>query len=91
MEVADDLLARTTQLDPNEDRVLEDLMRGLLDLRRRKLHHEIEYQRFLIEEAPDPADLRASIMIQNMVQLADAKRRIDRAMKKYTSRLPSTR
>ncbi len=90
MEVADDLLARTTELDPNKDRVLEDLMRGLLDLRRRKLHHEIEYQRFIIEEAPDPADLRASLMIQNMVQLADAKRRIDRAMKKYTSRLPST-
>jgi len=86
MEVADDLLARTAQLDPNQERVLEDLMRGLLDLRRRKLHQEIEYQRYLIEEAQEQGDLRATQYSQNMVQLAEVKRRIDQAIKKYTSR-----
>jgi DNA primase len=86
MEVADDLLARTAQLDPNQERVLEDLMRGLLDLRRRKLHQEIEYQRYLIEEAQEQGDLRATQYSQNMVQLAEVKRRVDQAIKKYTSR-----
>jgi DNA primase len=89
MELADSLLAQTTQLDPNEERVLEDLMRGLLDLRRRKLHHEIEYQRYLIEDIQGQGDIQATQYLQNMVKLAEAKRRIDVAIKRYTSRSQS--
>jgi len=61
-------------------------MRGLLDLRSRKLHQEIEYQRYLFEESQSQGDIKASQHLQYMVQLAEAKRRIDRAMKRYTSR-----
>lgn len=86
MEVADDLLARTAELDPSQERVLEDLMRGLLDLRRRKLHQEIEYQRFLIQEAQEQGDLKATKYAQTMVHLAEVKRRIDQAIRKYTTR-----
>jgi len=86
MDLADDLLERTALLDQNEDRVMEDLMRGLLDLRSRKLHQEIEYQRYLFEESQSQGDIKASQHLQYMVQLAEAKRRIDRAMKRYTSR-----
>jgi DNA primase len=86
MDLADDLLERTSELDPNEERVLEDLMRGLLDLRNRKLHQEIEYHRYLIEEIQEQGDIKASQQLQYMVTLAEAKRRIDQAMKKYTSR-----
>jgi DNA primase len=86
MDLADDLLEQTARLDPNEERVLEDLMRGLLDLRRRKLHQEIDYQRYLFEESQDQGDIKATQHQQYMVKLADAKRRIDRAVKKYTSR-----
>jgi len=86
MDLADDLLERTSWLSPNEQRVLEDLMRGLLDLRQRKLHQEIEYQMYLIAETQNEGDVRASQHMQYMVKLADAKRRIDQAMKKYTSR-----
>jgi DNA primase len=91
MDLADDLLEQTAKLDPNEDRVLEDLMRGLLDLRRRKLHQELEYQRYLIEETQNQGDIKATQHLQYMVQLAEAKRRIDRAMKKYTSRSVAAR
>ena len=91
MDLADGLLARTEKLDPNEERVLEDLMRGLLDLRRRRLHQELDYQRFLIEESQVQGDIRATQHLQYMVKLAEAKRRIDYAMKKYSSRSPALR
>jgi DNA primase len=86
MELADGLLASTEKLDPNEERVLEDLMRGLLDLRRRKLHQEIEYQGYLIETVQEQGDIKASQFLQTMVQLTSMKRRLDRAIEKYTGR-----
>ena len=91
MELADDLLARTTELDPNEERVLEDLMRGLLDLRQRRLHQEIEYLRFQFVEAQQQDDIQTTQNMQTMVKLTEVKRRIDRAIKKYTSRSHSAR
>jgi hypothetical protein len=91
MELADDLLERTSSLNPNEQRVLEDLMRGLLDLRQRKLHQEIDFQKYLLEESQDQGDVKASQHMQYMVKLADAKRRIDHAMKKFTTRALSAR
>jgi DNA primase len=83
MELADGLLERTAELDPNEDRVLEDLMRGLLVLRQRNLHQEIEYRRYLMEEAQEKGDTKVPQYIQSMVQLTDTKRRLDQAISKY--------
>jgi DNA primase len=91
MELADDLLARTAELDPNEERVLEDLMRGLLDLRQRRLHQEIEYLRYQFVEAQQPGDIQTTQNIQTMVKLTRVKRQIDHAIKKYTSRSYSAR
>ena len=86
MELADGLLARTAELDPNEERVLEDLMRGLLDLRLRNLRQELEYRRYLMQEAQERGDVIATKYLQVMVQLADIKRHLDRAMENYTGR-----
>jgi DNA primase len=86
MELADGLLERTTELDPNEERVLEDLMRGLLELRQRNLHQEIEYRRHLIQEAQEGGDLKATQYMQTMVQIIEVKRRLDRAIGKYVGR-----
>jgi len=91
MELADNLLAQTAELDPNDDRVLEDLMRGLLDLRNRNLHQDIEYQRYLIEESQEKGNLRITQFGQTMVQLSEAKRRIDKALERYTGRSTSLR
>ncbi|MEW5867955.1 MAG: DNA primase [Chloroflexota bacterium] len=90
MEMADALLERTAKLDPSQERVLEDLMRGLLDLRRRNLHQEVEYQRYLIEDAQQQGDLKATQYLQSMVQLTEVKRCIDKAMAHYTHRAAST-
>jgi DNA primase len=86
MELADNLLAQTSELDPNDERVLEDLMRGLLDLRKRNLHQDIEYQRYLLEEAQEQGNLKITQFGQTMVQLTEVKRRIDRALERYTGR-----
>jgi DNA primase len=84
MELADELLARTAQLDPNEERVLEDLMRALLDLRLRSLRQEIDYLRYLMEDAQEKGDLKVPQYVQTMVQLRITRDRLDLARGKFT-------
>ena len=86
MDLADELLERTKQLDPNPERVLEDLMRSLLELRQRNLHQVMEYLRFLIEDAQAQGDLRPAQHLQSMLQHIETKRRLDRALGRYKSR-----
>jgi DNA primase len=86
MDVADGLLDRTTKLDPNEERVLEDLMRSLLTLRLRRINQEIEYYRSLLVDVQESGDLKATQETQIVVQLVQVRRRVDEAMKQYTSR-----
>ncbi|RPI86806.1 MAG: DNA primase [Chloroflexi bacterium] len=86
MEIADGLLARTDKMDPNDDKVLEDLLRALLDLRRRDTRQNIEHVRFLIQEAQEQGDLMASQYQQSIKQFSIALNRIDRAMGQYTNR-----
>jgi DNA primase len=86
MDLADELLAGTAELDPNEDRVFEDLMRGLLELKLRNLHQNIEYLRFLMEEAQEHGDAKATHYLQTMSQYTQTLRQINSAYGKYTSR-----
>lgn len=88
MEMADDLLARTQKLDPNDERVLEDLLRALLDLRRREVRRVVEHLRFLIEESQEQGDLDAVKEYSDQVlQNTQVLKCIDRALGRYTSRL----
>ena len=98
MELADNLLAQTENLDSNEDRVLGDLIRGLLDLRMRNLKQqidyqryiqEVEYQQFLSDKSLVSGDFNISQYGKVMVQLDDTRRRIDIARGKYTRRQPA--
>jgi DNA primase len=91
MELADGMLERTRNLNPSEDRVLGDLLRALLDLRCRNLHQSIEYIRFLMEDAQDQGDLRATQYQQTMVQHTLLRGRLDRALGQYTSRAQISR
>ncbi|MFM8320919.1 MAG: DNA primase [Chloroflexota bacterium] len=86
MDLADGLLARTNQLDPNDEKVLDDLMRGLLLLRQRRLNEALEYHHFVMAEAQERGDLDVSQDGQVMVQLSRVRHSIDRALSKYTSR-----
>jgi DNA primase len=91
MDLADGLLARTEKLDPNEERVLEDLMRGLLQLRRYNIDQEMEFRRYTMESAQEQGDLKVTQDAQTMVKLAKVRKRIDQAIARYTSRSTVTK
>ncbi len=84
MELADGLLARTEKLDPNDERVLNDILRTLLDLRDRRLRQDIDYMRYLMEEAQQQGDLLTAQYQQTMVQHTQTLRRLHLALGKYT-------
>jgi len=86
MEAADRLLAGTEKLDPNEERVLADLVRTLLDLRRRNLHQHVDHLRFLMEEAQESGDIRAREYLQTMKHYIETRDRLDQALGRYTER-----
>ncbi|MGE5223547.1 MAG: DNA primase [Omnitrophica WOR_2 bacterium] len=86
MELADEMLVRTSNVDPTSDRVLEDLLRALIDLRSRSLRQNMEHLRFLIEEAQEQGDRLASEYSQVIRQNALVKSRLDRALGLYTDR-----
>ena len=91
MEVADELLARTGNLDVSDDRVMDDLVRGLISMRLQSLRQNIEYLRYLMEDAQQQGDLKASQYQQTMVQHTLALQRLNQALGQYTSRIASGR
>jgi hypothetical protein len=86
MDMADGLLARTEKLDPNEDRVLDDLMRAILDLRIRITRQRLEHLRYLMMDAQEEGDLLASQYQENVQGYTLALSRLHRALGLYTSR-----
>jgi len=87
MEVADRVLARTEKLDPNEERVLADLMRAILKLRLRNLKQYNEHLRYLQEEAQQQGDLLAADYGQVVVMNTRMLNQLDKAMGKYSDRV----
>jgi hypothetical protein len=57
MDKADDLLKRTEKLDPVEDRVFEDVLRAILNLRILYVRESLDYLRFIMDEAQQLGDL----------------------------------
>lgn len=87
MDIADELLAMTDKLDPNEDRVLGDLLRALLDLRQRNIHQNIEHLRFLMEDAQQSGDMRATQYQRTVVQHTLLLQRLNQARARFTGRV----
>jgi DNA primase len=87
MELVDQLLVKTEKLDPNEDKVLEDLVRTLIVLRQRRLFQEIEHIRYLMEEAQLAEDSNITEYQKTMVQYIAARSRLDQALGFYTSHM----
>jgi DNA primase len=87
MDRVDRLLAKTEKLDPNEDKVLEDLVRTLLVLRQRRLYQEIEHIQFLMEEAQLVEDQNVVDIQKTMMEYIAARSRLDQALGFYTSHM----
>ncbi len=85
MELADQLLEKSSELDPNENRVLEDLVRSLIVLRQRRLRQEIDHLRYLMEEAQAAGESQAAEYQHTMVQYTLARSRLDQALGHYTT------
>lgn len=80
VERADELLVTSKELDPNAERVFEDLLRSILLLRRRNMQKTNEQMRFLQESAQEEGDLKASEYAQVMVQNTLTLQRLDKAL-----------
>jgi DNA primase len=89
MDSAEALLASTDKMDPKDNRVLDDLMRTVLDLRRRDINLRIEQLRFLMEEEQESGDLRASSYAGTMQQWVLGRQLLDKALGLYTGRQAS--
>jgi len=59
-ELAGELLKQTIVLDPVEERLLEELQRSIIKLRRLGLSESLNQLRFMLEEAQQQGDLRAT-------------------------------
>jgi DNA primase len=91
MEAADEMLRRTEKMDPNEEHVLEDLRRALIDQRRNNIRQNIDHLRFLMEEAQEQGDLSASQFMQSIQTYSQVLYRLHRARDLLTTKSISLR
>jgi DNA primase len=84
--LVEELEAKTGQLDPLDDRLLEDLFRGVVKLRRNALNENINQLRFLQEEAQQSGDLRVESYREMVQQYSTHLRSLDQAQMKQNGR-----
>jgi DNA primase len=84
--LAADLLRLSEKLDSVDDRLLEDLFRGVIKIRHSVLSEGINQLRFLQEEAQQAGDLRAASYREMVQQQSLLLRRLDQASLKSTGR-----
>jgi len=85
--IVDELLGRTENLDTKADKVLEDLMRAFLNLRKWQIVKNNDHLRFLQETNHENGDYKALEYQKNITYFLQEKHKIDKAMKRYTSRI----
>jgi DNA primase len=85
MEIVDNLLERTDKLDPKEDRVLADVMRALLEIRRRQVNETINQLRYQMDEAAQEGDLRTKEFEEGMTRCAQILRNLHQARELFIS------
>jgi len=83
MEIVDNLLQRTEKLDPKEERVLEDVMRALLEIRRRQVTDTINQIRFQMDEAAQTGDVRSKEYEENIARCSRTLRDLHQAREKF--------
>jgi DNA primase len=91
METADELLKRTEKLDPNEENVVMDLLRTLINQRRNNIRQNTDHLRFLMEEAQEQGDPLASQYSQSMNTYIRVFYLLDRASDQFTNKPVSSR
>ena len=85
METVDSLLERTDKLDPKEDRVLADVMRALLEIRRRQVNETINQLRYQMDEAAREGDFRTKEYEEGMAKCTQILRYLHQAREHFIS------
>lgn len=87
METVDRLLERTEKLDPKEGRVLEDVMRALLEIRRRQVTEMINQLRYQMDEAVQAGGPRPREYEEGIARCTRSLRNLHQARERFiTSR-----
>ena len=86
LDIVSELLIQTENLDPKTDKVLEDLMRAFLNLRKWQIIKNNDHYRYLQETSHENGDFKALEYQENITHYLQEKHKIDKAMKRYTSR-----
>ncbi|MGB9672895.1 MAG: DNA primase, partial [Anaerolineales bacterium] len=84
-EIADELLGKNPIANANQQKLLEDILRAIIQLRQQILLQKLEYQRFQLADQQEQAASQIPQIHQAMVQLTQEHLRLDLALKKYTS------
>ena len=79
-----DLLVESEKIDPVEEKVMEELLRGIIKLRRMAAGENLNQLRFLQEEAHQAGDLRAASYQELVMQHTRLLRDLDQANRKMT-------
>lgn len=85
-DLARELDQQTQGLDPVEERVLEELQRSVIKLRRMGLSESLNQLRFMLEDAQQQGDLKATPYQQQVLQHTKLLRDLDQAARKLSLR-----
>ncbi|NJD59456.1 MAG: DNA primase [Anaerolineales bacterium] len=83
METVDGLLERTEKLDPREARVLEDMMRAVLEIRRRQVTEVINQLRYQMDEAVKTGEPRSKEYEESITKCTRSLRNLHQAKEKF--------
>lgn len=85
LEVSEAVLEKTAGLEANPQRLLEDVLRAVLQRRQRNLNQQIDYLRFALQEMPENDHPAVRSFQQRVLSLSQTRFKIDKALKKVTS------
>ncbi len=91
MGTADHLLEQTEDVNPEDDRVLEDILRILVLARLKVVNQQLDYMRYVQEDLQAQGDLKASEYQSTMSQYAELLGRLHKAQNIYTNRSLATK
>ena len=84
--LAKELLVQTEKLDPLDDRLLEELFRNVVKMRRLVVEQNFNQLRFIMEDAQHDGDLRVKNYQEMALQYSRLRNTLDRALKKVSAR-----
>ena len=85
-DLVGELQKQTETLDPVDERLLEELQRSIIKLRRLGLNESLNQLRFMLEDAQQQGDLRATTYQEQVLQHTRLLRDLDQAGRRLSLR-----